>query len=268
MKPTIAVRRLLVALADASPAFATPAKTAEGSFLRRLLIAMSDSAPPFQRQAYILATKAQPAPEAPPKAPPTPAAAPETVPPYPPRESGSPSRADRATTARPVKTPAAARSARPAIDILDANDREYERVIDSDERLKRHVALHEDRRKTERQHVRMYIVRLAAGVIALVVCVIVFLVALVVLHDVLPNLSLWLAARIVGLAFLAAGGGVAIGTAGRVLATRFRDRGRGSNADFRAGTSAPGSGELESEVAAVPPGDGGVAGECGVAQDG
>src|SRR5215472_16262695 len=53
MKPPTAARRLLVALSDASPAFAAPAQLADGSFLRRLLIAMSDSAPAFQREAYV-----------------------------------------------------------------------------------------------------------------------------------------------------------------------------------------------------------------------
>ena len=41
-----------------------------------------------------------------------------------------------------------------------------------------------------------------------------------------------------------------------------------ASAGFRTGLSALGSGELEAEVAAVPPGDGGVGGEAGVAEDG
>ena len=41
-----------------------------------------------------------------------------------------------------------------------------------------------------------------------------------------------------------------------------------ANADFRTGTSAPGSGEFEVERASAPPGDGGVGGEVGVAEDG
>jgi hypothetical protein len=53
MKPTTAARRLLVTLADASPAFVAPAQPADGSFFRRLLIAMSDSAPAFQREAFV-----------------------------------------------------------------------------------------------------------------------------------------------------------------------------------------------------------------------
>jgi hypothetical protein len=40
------------------------------------------------------------------------------------------------------------------------------------------------------------------------------------------------------------------------------------SAGFRTGTSAPGSGELEVELASVPPGDGGVGGQVGVAEDG
>jgi len=40
------------------------------------------------------------------------------------------------------------------------------------------------------------------------------------------------------------------------------------NADFRTGTSAPESGEFEVELASAPPGDGGVGGQVGVAQDG
>jgi hypothetical protein len=42
----------------------------------------------------------------------------------------------------------------------------------------------------------------------------------------------------------------------------------GASADFRTGTSAPGSGELEVKQASVPPGDGGVGGQVGVAEDG
>jgi hypothetical protein len=38
--------------------------------------------------------------------------------------------------------------------------------------------------------------------------------------------------------------------------------------DFRTGTLAPGSGEFEAELASAPPGDGGVGGQVGVAQDG
>jgi WD40 repeat protein len=52
MKSANAARRLLVALADASPAFVASPQPADGSFLRRLLIAMSDSTPAFQREVY------------------------------------------------------------------------------------------------------------------------------------------------------------------------------------------------------------------------
>ena len=41
-----------------------------------------------------------------------------------------------------------------------------------------------------------------------------------------------------------------------------------ANADFRTGTSALGSGEFEVEQASVPPGDGGVGGQVGFAEDG
>ncbi|WP_300604302.1 hypothetical protein [Trebonia sp.] len=41
-----------------------------------------------------------------------------------------------------------------------------------------------------------------------------------------------------------------------------------SNADFRTGTWTLGSCELEAEVASAPPGDGGVVGQGGVAEDG
>jgi hypothetical protein len=40
------------------------------------------------------------------------------------------------------------------------------------------------------------------------------------------------------------------------------------NADFRTGTSTLGSGEFEAELASVPPGDGGVGGQVGSAEDG
>ena len=41
-----------------------------------------------------------------------------------------------------------------------------------------------------------------------------------------------------------------------------------ANAGFRAAVSALSSGEVEAESAACPPGDGGVGGEVGAAQDG
>ena len=41
-----------------------------------------------------------------------------------------------------------------------------------------------------------------------------------------------------------------------------------TSADFRTGTSALGSGEFEVELASVPPGDGGVGGQVGFAEDG
>ena len=44
--------------------------------------------------------------------------------------------------------------------------------------------------------------------------------------------------------------------------------GRAASADFHAAYLAPGSGELEAEAPAVPPGDGGVGGEAGLAEDG
>ena len=40
------------------------------------------------------------------------------------------------------------------------------------------------------------------------------------------------------------------------------------SAGFRTGTLAPGSGEFEVELASVPPGDGGVGGQVGSAEDG
>jgi hypothetical protein len=41
-----------------------------------------------------------------------------------------------------------------------------------------------------------------------------------------------------------------------------------ANADFRTGISALGSGEFEVELASAPPGDGGVGGQVGFAEDG
>lgn len=119
------------------------------------------------------------------------------------------------------------RSKTPPVDQRDENSREYVQVLDSDERLQRHIRVHEERRKTEWHHLAMNLVLLAAGLVAFVVCVAVFLAAVIVLLHVLPTLGTWSAVRIVVCAFLAAGGGVGIGTAGRTLTTRLRGRGRG-----------------------------------------
>lgn len=47
-------RRLLVALADAAPAFTVPPRPVEGGFGRRLLIALSDTAPAFSPRVMVL----------------------------------------------------------------------------------------------------------------------------------------------------------------------------------------------------------------------
>ena len=52
------------------------------------------------------------------------------------------------------------------------------------------------------------------------------------------------------------------------LNTEYPVRNTATSADFRTATSALGSGEFEVELASVPPGDGGVGGEAGLAEDG
>jgi hypothetical protein len=96
---------------------------------------------------------------------------------------------------------------------LDFDDRHDTRATASDDLARRYQALRADRRRDEWH-------RLATGVIAFAALVALYLAGFIVLSRVLPYLDPWLAAKIVGLAFVAAGGGVAIRSAGHVLKRR------------------------------------------------
>jgi hypothetical protein len=121
-------------------------------------------------------------------------------------------RASEARVLRPEQPPA---------DQLDFDDRHDTRATESDELARRYAALRQDRRRTDWHH-------LAMGVIVFVVGVTVYLGGFVVVSRLLPNLSPRLAIQVVGIAFAAAGGGVAARAAGQALTSRLRRRGRGS----------------------------------------
>lgn len=113
------------------------------------------------------------------------------------------------------------RPAQPPADQLDFDDRHDTRATESDELMHRYAALHRDRRKDDWH-------RLAMGLVVFVAGVVVYLTAFVVLSRLLPNLSPQRVIQVVGIAFAAAGGGVAARAAGQALASRLRSRGRGS----------------------------------------
>jgi hypothetical protein len=84
----------------------------------------------------------------------------------------------------------------------------------------RYVGLRKDRRRNDWHY-------LAMGLVVFVVGVAVCLTGFVIVSRLLPHLSAREATQIVGLAFVAAGGGVAVRSAGRALKQRSANpRGR------------------------------------------
>ena len=112
------------------------------------------------------------------------------------------------------------RPGNPPIDQLDFDDRHDTRATQSDELARRYRELRKDRRRDDWH-------KLATGLVGFVVLAAVYLAGFIVVSRLLPHLGPWSAARIVGLAFVAAGGGVAALSAGRILkqrTARRRDR--------------------------------------------
>ena len=109
------------------------------------------------------------------------------------------------------------RSDNPPVDQLDFDDRHDTRATQSTVMLDRYTALRRDRRRDEWH-------RLAMGLVALIVSVACYLASFIVMSQLLPHLSPWQVAQIVGLAYLAGGGGVAARWAGRALKQRHNRR--------------------------------------------
>jgi hypothetical protein len=109
--------------------------------------------------------------------------------------------------------PLVLRSETPPADQLDFDDRHDTRATESIEAAQRYRDLHKDRRRDDWH-------RLAMSLVGFTVLVMVYLAGFIVVSRLLPNLSPWLVAKIVGLAFVAAGGGVLARLAGRVLRQR------------------------------------------------
>jgi hypothetical protein len=87
--------------------------------------------------------------------------------------------------------------------------------------VRRYAVLRKERRKDDWH-------RLAMVTVVFVMGVAVYLAGFVVVSRLLPNLSLRQVEGVVGIAFAAAGGGVAARAAGQALTSRFRSRGGGS----------------------------------------
>jgi hypothetical protein len=131
----------------------------------------------------------------------------------------------KAAPAKPATPPPTERSAplvlrseRPPTSQLDFDDRHDTRATENDEMAQRYAGLRKDRRKNEWHYLLM-------GVVVFVVGVVVYLAGFIMVLRLVPNLSPHMAAQIVGLAFAAAGGGVAAQSAGRALSARFRGQG-------------------------------------------
>jgi hypothetical protein len=110
----------------------------------------------------------------------------------------------------------------PPADQLDFDDRHDTRATESDEMARRYAELRKDHRKNDWHH-------LAIGLVVFVAGVVVYLAGVLVMSHLLPHSTPRQATQIVGLAFVAAGGGVAGRSAGRTLRQRYaRPRGQGS----------------------------------------
>jgi hypothetical protein len=110
----------------------------------------------------------------------------------------------------------------PPADQLDFDDRHDTRATESDEMQRRYAALRKEKRKGDWHD-------LAIGMVAFGAAVAVYLASVLVMSHLLPHSTPRQATQIVGLAFLAAGGGVAGRSAGRTLRQRYaRPRGQGS----------------------------------------
>jgi hypothetical protein len=105
------------------------------------------------------------------------------------------------------------RSGDPPVDQLDFDDRHDTRATESDALARRYSDLRKDRRRDDWH-------KLAMSLVGFAVLAIVYIAGFIVVSRLLPHLGPWLGAKIVGLAFVAASGGVAVRSAGQVLKRR------------------------------------------------
>jgi hypothetical protein len=142
------------------------------------------------------------------------------------KRNAAPRSATRHGQAAPVETPPPAtlvlRWADPPANQLDFDDRHDTRATESDAMARRYTWLREGRRTDAWHH-------LAMSIVVFVVSVMVYLAGFVVVSQLLPRLSPSQVAQVVGVAYVAAGGGIAARAAGRVLTIRFRSQRRGPN---------------------------------------
>jgi hypothetical protein len=105
------------------------------------------------------------------------------------------------------------RPGNPPANQLDYDDRHDTRATASDALARRYSDLRKDRRRDDWH-------KLAMGLAGFAVLATVYIAGFIVVSRLLPHLGPWLAAKIVGLAFVAAGGGMAVRSAGHVLKRR------------------------------------------------
>lgn len=105
------------------------------------------------------------------------------------------------------------RSETPPTDKLDFDDRHDTRATESNEAAQRYRDLRKDRRRDDWH-------KLAMSLVGLTFLVAVYLAGFIVVSRLLPNLGPWLVAKIIGLPFVVAGGGVVARLAGRVFRQR------------------------------------------------
>jgi hypothetical protein len=107
------------------------------------------------------------------------------------------------------------RAETPPVDQRDYDDRHYTRATESDESAKRYAFV-------DRGHIRGEWQRFAMYLVGFVVMVTLYLAGFVVVLRLQPHLGPWVAAKIVGLAFVAAGGGAVAWSARRGFRRRNR----------------------------------------------
>lgn len=120
---------------------------------------------------------------------------------------------NRGITTRAESGTLVLRSGAPPVNQLDFDDRHDTRATQSDELAHRYSDLRKDRRRDDWH-------KLTVGLVGFATLVVLYIVSFIVVSRLLPHLGPSLAAKIVGLAFIAAGGGAAVRSAGQVLKHR------------------------------------------------
>jgi hypothetical protein len=120
-------------------------------------------------------------------------------------------------TGDPASVAPILRSDQPPVSQLDYDDRHVTRSTANDGMRRRYAELRKEDQKSDWHH-------LAVGLVGLVMVMAVYLAGFVIVSLLLPHLAPWEAMQVVGLAFLAAVGGVGASAGSKALTRRSRSR--------------------------------------------